>query len=51
MTYDQINGEESKKMLSKYYFFLHKSCSMSIEPIVTKFHNSSPHEKQCYSCI
>lgn len=28
-----------------------ESCSMSIKPIVTKFHNSSPREKQCYSCV
>ena len=37
MTYDQINGEDSEKMLSRYYFFLYESCSVSIKPIVTKF--------------
>ena len=38
--YDQIKGEDSKKCLEKNYFFLHESCSINIQPVVTKFHNS-----------
>ena len=33
-------------MLGQLLFFLYESYSMSIQPVVTKFHNSSPHEKR-----